>query len=217
MRVSNGSSATTGDPLRLGPGRHSSPAEGACVVEFASVLAGEEFSDRPQCVCPVIAAFLRGWNDRAAYADRHRLWRYSRRIVGSRAGPRVTRERRDACLEWVGAGPAAGPARRLLTQVAVRARIAVFCGIAHAARLDEGAPEYAARVLCGRRDMVGAFALLDALLAIGDQRPDPIQARLGSLNGATPRVAMPPVLGHAGGSGTGAGTNGRPARAPELV
>lgn len=217
MRASNGAAAPAGDRVHLGPGRHSSPAEGACVVEFASLLAGEEFSDRPQCVCPVIAAFLRGWNDRAAYADRHRLWRYTRRIVGSRAGPRVTRERREACLEWIGAAPAGGPARRLLTRLAVRIRIAVFCGIAHAARLDEGAPEYAARVLCGRRDMAGAFDLLDALLTIGDEPPHRPESRPGSRNGATPRVAMPPVVGHAGATGNGAGTNGRPARSPARV
>ena len=203
--------------IPLGPGRHSSPAEGACVVEFASLLAGEEFSDRPRCVCPVIAAFLRGWNDRAAYADRHRLWRYARSIVGTRADPQVTRMRRDFCLAWVGSGPAGGPARRMLTRLAVRTRIAVFCGISYAARLDEGAPEYAARVLYGRRDIVGAFALLDALLTIGDQEADATQAPPGSRNRAGPRIAMPPAPGRAGGSPHGGRVHGRPVRLPERV
>ncbi len=60
-------------PVRLTAGGHSSPREGVCVVELASLIAREEFSDRPRCVCPVIGAFLRGWNDRAPYAERQRL------------------------------------------------------------------------------------------------------------------------------------------------
>jgi hypothetical protein len=32
-------------------------------MELASMLAGEPFSDQPKSVCPVVAAFLRGYND----------------------------------------------------------------------------------------------------------------------------------------------------------
>jgi hypothetical protein len=63
--------------LRLEPGTHSSPRDGVCVVELASLLGGEEFSDRPDCVDEVLAAFLRSWNDRAAHADRQRLFPYA--------------------------------------------------------------------------------------------------------------------------------------------
>src|SRR5438093_11071621 len=100
--------------MRLTPGRHGSPGEGACVVELASIVAGEDFSDRPSCVCPVIAGFLRGWNDRSAYSDRQRLRPYATRIVGTRADKRVTRERHDLCLEWVGADLRHGRLRRSL-------------------------------------------------------------------------------------------------------
>jgi hypothetical protein len=31
----------------LGAGRHADPGQGACFMEFASVLAGEPFSDHP--------------------------------------------------------------------------------------------------------------------------------------------------------------------------
>jgi hypothetical protein len=44
--------------VRLSAGRHRSPDDGACVMELASMLAGEPFSDRPATVCPVIAGFL---------------------------------------------------------------------------------------------------------------------------------------------------------------
>jgi hypothetical protein len=152
---------------RLTPGRHGSPREGACVVELASIVAGERFSDRPLCVCPVIAGFLRGWNDRSPYADRQRLRPYAARIVGTRADARVTRERRDLCLEWAGADLRHGPVRRFLTHLRMRARIAVFCGPVEAIRLPVGAGEYAARVLFGRRDVEGGFILLDTMLALG--------------------------------------------------
>lgn len=151
--------------VRLDAGRHESPGDGACVVELASLVAREQFSDRPECVCPVIAAFLRGWNDRSAYADRQRLRPYAQRIVGTRASRNVTRWRRDLCLGWVGFQLSGGRVRTLLRRTAIRVRIGFYCGLKYAIRLDEGAAEYATRVLYGRRDVEAAFGLLDALLA----------------------------------------------------
>jgi hypothetical protein len=164
------SAVTPGDvPVRLTAGGHSSPREGVCVVELASLIAGEEFSDRPHCVCPVIGAFLRGWNDRAPYAERQRLGPYAERIVGSRGDPRVTRERRDICLRWAGAELSHGSLRRLRGRVAMRVRIAVFCGPSAAVRPNEGAGDYAARVAMARGEVEGAFELLEALLAVGGE------------------------------------------------
>jgi hypothetical protein len=36
--------------VRLGVGRHRRAESGMCVMELASVLAGEQFSDRPRAV-----------------------------------------------------------------------------------------------------------------------------------------------------------------------
>jgi hypothetical protein len=171
-----------GTRVRLTAGGHSSPREGVCVVELASLIAQEEFSDRPQCVCPVIAAFLRGWNDRAPYAERQRLSPHAQRIVGSRASSRVTRERRDICLRWAGADLGDGVVRRLWNGAATRVRIAVFCGLGAALRPNEGAGDYAARVAMARGDAGGAFELLGALLAAGEQQEAP-GPRLISANG----------------------------------
>jgi hypothetical protein len=160
-----------GRPVRLTAGAHSSPQEGVCVVELASMIAEERFSDRPRCVCPVIGAFLRGWNDRAPHAERQRLGPYAARIVGSRSTSAVARGRRDLCLEWSGADLAHGPARRRLSRFGMRIRIAVFCGLRAALRLSEGAGEYASRVAAARGDAERAFELLDALLAVGADPP----------------------------------------------
>jgi hypothetical protein len=48
-----------GVPL-LSPGSHTTAIEGACLMEYVSVLAGERFSDRPRCAQPVLAAIARG-------------------------------------------------------------------------------------------------------------------------------------------------------------
>jgi hypothetical protein len=168
-----------GTPVRLTDGGHSSPREGVCVVELASLIAQEEFSDRPRCVCPVIGAFLRGWNDRAPYAERQRLSPYAERIVGSRGSPRVTRERRDICLRWAGADLSYGVVSHLGSTAATRVRIAIFCGLGAAVRLDEGAGDYAARVAMAKGDAERAFELLDTLLAVGEERrrgPSPVSA-----------------------------------------
>jgi hypothetical protein len=180
------------------------------VVELASVIAGEEFSDRPSCVCPVIGAFLRGWNDRASHTERQRLSPYAARIVGSRSNPRVTRKRRDICLEWAGADLSHGGVRGLLSRAGMRLKIAVFCGSAAAVRLNEGAGDYTSRVVFARGDAERAFELLDALLATGqERRPDQPVATIngnGSVNGnGLPAIApnAPPAV-----NGNGSTQNG---------
>jgi hypothetical protein len=164
------------EALRLAPGSHSSPREGVCVVELASLIGGESFSDRPRCVCPVIAGFMRSFNDRASHAERQRLAPYAARAVGSRADRRITRARRDACLA-AGANPTRGGMRRLLQRLAMRFRIWIAIGAREALRLDQGAGEYAARVAVANRRTDAAFVLLDRLLEIGAAPPEPATAR----------------------------------------
>ncbi len=51
------------------------PSDGkACVMEAASWLAGEEWSDHPRSVHPVIARVARSVNDSLGVAERQRLW-----------------------------------------------------------------------------------------------------------------------------------------------
>jgi hypothetical protein len=86
--------------VRLGKGRHSSPAAGMCVMELASVLAGEPFSDHPRAVCPVIASLLRTYNDVVDPERRQRLIPYAAAVVGTRAGRGVRRRRAARCAAW---------------------------------------------------------------------------------------------------------------------
>lgn len=92
---------TTFQTVRLARGSHSSPDNGACVMELASMLAGEPFSDHPACACPVIGAVLRLYNDRLGDDRRQDLYRYASAVVGSRCGEQGERQRALRCLEWV--------------------------------------------------------------------------------------------------------------------
>jgi hypothetical protein len=153
--------------LRLHDGAHDRPRDGICVVELASLLAGERFSDRPRCVCEVIAAFLRAWNDRAGYADRQRLAPYAARIIGTRGPRETTRMRRDLCLAATGVDLGGSGLRRLRARLGARLRILVLLGLRPGLRLGEGSGELAARVIFARQDEEAAFSLLDRLLRAG--------------------------------------------------
>ena len=70
----NTASAAPGLFARPAPGRHFDPADGACLMEAASLLAGEPFSDHPRCVHPTLAALARILNDATSAAGRTALW-----------------------------------------------------------------------------------------------------------------------------------------------
>jgi hypothetical protein len=89
--------------VRLSAGRHPSPQSGACVMELASMLAGEPFTDHPRAVCPVIATVLRAYNDALDDDRRQDLYRYAAASVGTRSADRSARERRfELCREFFG-------------------------------------------------------------------------------------------------------------------
>src|SRR5918911_589891 len=90
----------THQTVRLSAGRHRSPHAGACVMELASMLAEEPFSDRPHTSSPVIAAFLRTYNDGLDDERRQDLYPLAALIVGTAAGRRVEDERASRCLAF---------------------------------------------------------------------------------------------------------------------
>ncbi|MGH3320368.1 MAG: hypothetical protein ACRDN9_09335 [Streptosporangiaceae bacterium] len=47
----------------LARGAHRDPADGVCLMEYVSVLAGEPFSDHPECTDPLLAHVARRVND----------------------------------------------------------------------------------------------------------------------------------------------------------
>ncbi|NDD84081.1 hypothetical protein EBZ38_07380 [bacterium] len=90
----------------LGPlkeGKHSGPTEGACVMEAISYIAGEPWSDHPECVSLVIGAFLRSWNDNLPTdADRDRLMKpLIPKIINTRSTLVVEKQRSYLALDWL--------------------------------------------------------------------------------------------------------------------
>ncbi len=83
----------THQTVRLSAGRHTSPEKGACVIELASMLADEPFSDHPRSVCPVVAALLRRYNDSLDDRRRQDLYPYAAKVVGSRGSVRLEQAR----------------------------------------------------------------------------------------------------------------------------
>ena len=83
-------------------GDHAPNTDGAmCAMEAAAWIAGEEWSDHPQCVCPVIGAFMRSWNDALPDADRTRLLLpLIPKTIGTRGSEALEARRATMAADW---------------------------------------------------------------------------------------------------------------------
>jgi hypothetical protein len=157
--------------IKLSKGKHTSPEDGACVMELASMLAGERFSDRPRSVSPAIGSFMRGYNDLLDDRRRQDLLRYASEVVGTAGSESLERSRRERLVQWADERWA----RRSLSGVLGR------FGQVWAARVPPAEPDsagmYAVRALRNgsRREHEEALELLDELIAMG---PPPHRARV---------------------------------------
>lgn len=80
----------------LARGKHRNPRRGACFMEFASLLAGERFSDHPRCTHPVLASVARLVNDYTSDEGRSALAPHVPSVIGTadddpRIGPALVR------------------------------------------------------------------------------------------------------------------------------
>jgi hypothetical protein len=85
---------------RLGTGSHERPGAVVCVMELASMIAGERFSDRPVSVCPVIGSILRAYNDGLDDQRRADLYRYAAEAVGTRGDFLLQLRRAQVAISW---------------------------------------------------------------------------------------------------------------------
>lgn len=91
-----------GLPL-LSEGAHPHPQEGACVMEYTALLAGEPFTDTPKCVDVELSYFMQKINDNFCDVHRQLLVPYLGRAIGlvapnrpgQRFGPRTEALARD--------------------------------------------------------------------------------------------------------------------------
>ena len=89
----------------LSAGSHDADHGEACVMEYVSLLAGEEWSDRPECTHPMLAHEARTTNDLLRDSDRARLVPLISRLFGTtedspelRARLRITQARQVMAL-----------------------------------------------------------------------------------------------------------------------
>lgn len=86
-------------------GAHVAPPNGhvvACVMEAVAYIAGEPWSDHPECACPVIASFMRSWND--ALPDEERtalLLPLVPKLVGTRGSRALEQRRSLMAADWL--------------------------------------------------------------------------------------------------------------------
>src|SRR5919197_4677311 len=163
--------------VRLARGRHASRHAGVCVMELASMLADEPFSDRARCISPTIGAFLRTYNDGLDDERRQDLYPVAAAIVGTAARRAVERERINRCLAFAQQHGTRLPGRRAALGLAT----------------PEAAGALAARAALEAGAHAEALSLVDELVALSD-RPsrwpraaDPARVVRESVLEVTPR------------------------------
>jgi hypothetical protein len=86
--------------VKLTKGKHTSPQHGVCVMELASMLAGEPFTDQPTSVSGALATFLRMYNDTVDDRRRQDLYAYASKAVGTAGSERAERDRVERLIGW---------------------------------------------------------------------------------------------------------------------
>ncbi len=153
-----------------------------CVMEAVAYVAGESWSDHPECACPVISAFLRSWNDSLrSDQDRDRLLKpLIPKLVGTRnstleerrslmAADWLVRVHTPAWLRLAGLTSQTESLEQL-QQIISMAQIPSIRGPLEAVRKDAYAAWAAARAAArdAARDAVGDAAWAAAWAAAGD-------------------------------------------------
>jgi hypothetical protein len=105
---------------RLTKGKHSSPQHGVCVMELASMLAGEPFTDQPSSVSRSLAAFLRMYNDTVDDRRRQDLYAYASTAVGTARSELAEHDRIERLEAWTEEMWERRPHRALLRRITRR-------------------------------------------------------------------------------------------------
>ena len=80
MTVIEDRAALFNNGIVLAKGEHQDKMDAYCVMEAVAYVAGEPWSDHPQCACPVLTSFLISWNDALDDVTRQRLKPYIPRL-----------------------------------------------------------------------------------------------------------------------------------------
>jgi hypothetical protein len=92
------------DAIHLRAGNHGeNEAQRMCAMEAVAYVAGEPWSDHPECACPVLGSFMRSWNDGLpSDAARDRLLKpFVAQLVDTKATPEIESHRGFMALDWL--------------------------------------------------------------------------------------------------------------------
>lgn len=161
---------------RLAAGAHEQPDAGRmCAMEWAAWLAGEPHSDRPVCVCPVVAGLARRVNDRMPDTHRDHLIPVLLAAIGTRSTTADEVTRAMIAADWA-VRSVAPLALRLRGHHHVADRLAALAPIT--SRDSAWAATDAAATATDAADAVGWDVLapmcVDVLLrmcAVGERQP----------------------------------------------
>lgn len=75
--------------------------DSACLATAAAMMNGEKPTDHPECMCPVIAAFVRPTNDSMPAHIRSELYGpLVMEVIGTRSTPKIERKRAFMCADF---------------------------------------------------------------------------------------------------------------------
>jgi hypothetical protein len=112
MHTPEARSAPEGLPL-LRAGAHLTPQDGACLMEYVSVLAGRSFNDHPSCTDPTLATVARLVNDASTDAGRPLLATFAPLLAETGSAPDARRTAAVVRATVLAAQAGAGDSRRL--------------------------------------------------------------------------------------------------------
>ena len=138
------------------------------------MLAGEEFSDHPHSVSPVIAALARAYNDRARGTLRQRLTVLATEAVRTRADGDIERLRAAALRRWLSERDDRRPAWRRVLGGAYESM-----GTHRLEELARGAMQCLPREADARHREF--MALIRSLIRIGERDSGAVSAAAGRL------------------------------------
>ena len=138
----------------LKAGGHKADGDDMCLLEAVAYVAGEKWSDRPECVCPVLASFGRAWNDGLPDDETRTriLAPFIPLLIGTRSTPKVQATRAFMAADW---------AVRIYSPVWLRA-----AGLDEEADALAGLPALTSPQLC--RDAMPIIEQAKAGVAAGD-------------------------------------------------
>jgi hypothetical protein len=90
----------TANPYMLHKGAHPADTGQRCAMEWVAWIAGEDHSDSPACVSPILAGFCRSLNDVLDDGTRQKMRPYLARCIGT-AGDGLDTARGYMCLDWI--------------------------------------------------------------------------------------------------------------------